>query len=308
MRLVTRADLDGLACAVLLRQVKTIETVKFAHPKDMQDGRIPVDRNDIIANLPYVQGTGMWFDHHYSESLRMHQGDYDGRLEMAPSTARVIASYYGFKRFARYEDMIMAVDKIDMAELSREDILHPKGWVLLAYLADARTGLGYYHDFTISNFQLMMKLIDLLESKVIDEILADVDVRERIKRYRSDHENYVQFLTENSYLDRNVVVTDARNQNDYYAGNRFLVYSLFPTANISIRIIDGKNKAFAVLALGHSILNRTAKTNIGKLMREYGGGGHIGAGTCQVAYTDVDRILGEVLAILKKNEGGKQPA
>ena len=302
MRLITRSDLDGLACAVLLKQVLTIDEVKFAHPKDVQDGKIPVDKNDIITNLPYVEGVGLWFDHHYSESLRKPLANIPGRLEMAPSTARVIANYYGMEKFKQYDDLLIAADKIDSADLTSEEIVNPQGWILLAYIADSRTGLGYYHDFTISNFNLMTKLIELLEHKTIEDILADPDVKERVNRFRNDQEKFTDLLKEHSWMDGKCVVSDFRNIDDFHAGNRFLVYSIFQEANISIRIIDGKNREFAVLALGHSITNRTAKVNIVRLMSLYGGGGHIGAGTCQIPYQDVKRVLKEILAEINKKE------
>ena len=302
MRLITRSDLDGMACAVLLKQVLTIEEVKFAHPKDVQDGKIPVDKNDIITNLPYVEGVGLWFDHHYSESLKKPLGIIPGRLEMAPSTARVVANYYGMEKFKKFDDMLIAADKVDSADLSREEILNPEGWILLAYIADSRTGLGYYHDFSISNFSLMTKLIELLEHQTIEQILADPDVKERINRFRNDQGKFTDLLKEHSWMDGKCVISDFRNIDDFHAGNRFLVYSVFPESNISIRIIDGKNRENAVLALGHSITNRTSRVNIGRLMAQYGGGGHIGAGTCQIPYQDVKRVLGEILTEIKKKE------
>lgn len=302
MRLITRSDLDGLACAVLLRQVVSIDEVKFAHPKDVQDGKIPVDKNDIITNLPYVEGVGLWFDHHYSESLKHKMENFSGRLEMAPSTARVVANYYGVEKFKKFDDLLIASDKVDSADLTKEEIEKPEGWILLAYIADSRSGLGYYHDFTISNYNLMMKLMDLLENKKIEEILEDKDVKERIKRFLSDQPKFEKLLKEKSWMDGPCVISDFRNNVEIHSGNRFLIYSLFPESNISVRIIDGKNKEFAVIALGHSILNRTSRVNIGRLMALYGGGGHIGAGTCQVAYKDVERVLKEIIDEIKKKE------
>lgn len=295
MRLLTRSDFDGLVCAVLLKQVENIEEIKFCHPKDMQDGKVEVTSNDIITNLPYVEGAGMWFDHHISEMDRNEGIEFKGRVELAPSTARVLVSHYGADKFEKYTDMIEDCDRVDSATLDYDDIMNPKGWVLLSYLMDSRTGLGYYHDYRISNYELMLKLIDLMAEKSLDEISNDPDVRERLDRFEDHRIKFHVMMRDHSKVYGDCVVTDLRNVIVTATGNRFLVYSIFPEANISIRIIDGKNKENVVFALGHSILNRTSEVNIGELLSKYGGGGHMGAGTCQVPYDDADRVLHELL-------------
>ncbi len=303
MRLITRADFDGLATAVLLKKMMTIDEVKFVHPKDMQDGKIPVDGNDIVTNLPYQPGVGLWFDHHFSETLRSSLDGFNGRFEEnAPSTARVVVNHFGEENFKEYGDMLEIADKVDSANLTEDEVLNPEGWILLAFIADSRTGLGYYHGYTISNYDLMMKLIGLLEKKSLEEILEDPDVKERVERYRNDSKKFVEILKERTKEYDKSIVVDLRGIPELPAGNRFVVYSLFPNANISIKILDGKKKEFAVLALGHSIFNRTSKVNIGELMSRYGGGGHAGAGTCQVPYEDVDRVLKEILEFIRLSE------
>src|SRR5512132_3496492 len=181
-RLVTRSDFDGLVCAVLLKKLDLIEEIKFVHPKDMQDGRVPVNDRDITTNLPYVDGVHLAFDHHSSEKLRVGPKDNHIIDPDAASAARVVFLHYGGKeRFHDVpEDMMEAVDKADSAQFSRDEILNPTGWVLLNYLMDARTGLGRFREFRISNYDLMMRLIDACLNHSVEEILAMPDVKERV--------------------------------------------------------------------------------------------------------------------------------
>jgi hypothetical protein len=295
MRLITRSDFDGLVSAVLLKQILTFDEILFVHPKDMQDAKIVVNSDDVVTNLPFVEGVGLWFDHHITELDRTRGMHYNGLIEIAPSTSRVIVNYYGVDRFSRYEKLVKAADKIDAADLRIDDILYPDNWILLGYITDSRTGLGYYHDFKISNYQLMMKLIDLLSEQSADDIVADPDVNERVDRYKQDQEKFTELLVLHSFDEGNCVVTDFRNIDHNLAGNRFLIYTLYPRSNVSIRIIDGKQKEFAVLAVGHSIINRTCTVDVGTLMARYGGGGHRGAGSCQIPYDQVESVLGDLM-------------
>jgi hypothetical protein len=295
MRLVTRSDFDGLVCAVLLKKVEQIDEIMFAHPKDMQDGKVEITSNDIITNLPYVKGCGMWFDHHSSELDKNSDINAAGRVELAPSTGRVLVNHYGADKFKDYQRMIDDCDKVDSANLNFDEIMNPQGWVLLSYVMDSRTGLGYYHDYRISNYELMMKMIDIMGTKSIEEITADPDVKERLDRYKEHQIKFHAMMRDHSKMYGDCVVTDLRNLIVTATGNRFLIYTIFPESNISLRIIDGKNKENVVFAVGHSILNRTSKVNVGALLSQYGGGGHVGAGTCQVPYADADKVLAEII-------------
>lgn len=285
-RLITRSDMDGLVCGVLLKELGIIEEVSFAHPKDMQDGLLEMGPSDITTNLPYVEGVYMAFDHHDSEAERV-EGNPDNHIINinAPSAARVVYNYFGGKdAFPRVSDAMMeAVDKADAAQFSKEDILNSQGWELLSFLMDARTGLGRFRDFTISNYQLMMHLIDhCREKQDINEILALPDVKERVDLYMENQPKFREQLERCSTVHDNLVVLDLRKEETIWPGNRFMIYALFPQTNISIHILWGKNKQNTVFACGKSILNRSSNTHIGKLMLEYGGGGHQAAGTCQV--------------------------
>lgn len=285
-RLVTRSDFDGLVCAVLLKQLNLIDDIKFVHPKDMQDGIINISPQDITTNLPYVPGCYLAFDHHSSEITRSGESLKQNHVidAKAPSAARVVYDYYGGKATfpEAWDDMMDAVDKADAAQFSREEILRPQGWVLLNYLMDSRTGLGRFRNFTISNYQLMMALIDACRHHTIDEIIALPDVQERVKLYHEHAEKFEQQIKSCASVHNNLVILDLRNEETIYAGNRFMVYALFEQCNISIHQIWGFKQQNTVFAIGKSILDRGSKTNVGELCLKFGGGGHTAAGTCQV--------------------------
>jgi nanoRNase/pAp phosphatase (c-di-AMP/oligoRNAs hydrolase) len=304
MRLITRSDFDGLVCAMLFKKMGMIEEMKFVHPKDMQDGLIEVSEDDILANVPYVPGCGLWFDHHASELLRMgEQVEFKGETRIAPSAARVVYEYYGGRdKFGPELDDIMAgVDKADSAQFSADDILNPSGWDLLSFIMDARTGLGRYRDYKISNYQLMEDLVDYCARMSIAEIMELPDVKERVDRYFELDREFREMLLQHTRTDGNVIITDLRGVETIYPGNRFMVYALFPEQNISIWTIDGRAKQNVVFACGHSIINRTSQTDVGALMLKNGGGGHKPAGTCQVPYAEADRVLQELIDTMKAN-------
>ncbi len=290
MRLVTRSDFDGLVCAALLKEAGIIDCWKFAHPKDLQDGVVPIDGNDCLANVPYVEGCGLWFDHHSSEDERLSlAGKFKGESRLTPSCARIIYEYYGGeKRFPGHADMMDAVDRVDSAQLTIDEIKHPTGWVLLGFLMDPRTGLGRWREFTISNYALMEKLIDCCISMSIEEILALPDVVERIELYNEQTEKFMKMVMAHTRTEGSVIISDLRSVETIYSGNRFMIYSLFPEQNISIWIVSGKGGAGCSCAVGYSVLNRTATIDVGSLMLKYGGGGHRAVGTCQFSDADMD--------------------
>ena len=294
-RLVTRSDFDGLVCAVLLRELDLIDDILFVHPKDMQDGKIEINERDITTNLPYVPGAHLVFDHHESEAVRNSgRRDFNHIIEVhAPSAARVVYNHYGGKAtFPRITDEMMeAVDQADSAQYSREDILEPKNWVLLNYLMDARTGLGRFRDFRISNYALRMELIEHCATHSIEEILALPDVQERVELYYAQEAQAKAQILQCAYQIGNLVVLDLREEETIWAANRFMIYALFPSANISIHVIWGLRKQNTVLACGKSILDRSSKTHVGNMMLEFGGGGHAAAGTCQIANEKADDML-----------------
>ena len=302
MRLLTRSDFDGICCAVLLKELGLMDEMVYAHPKDLQDGKIAVGSNDILANVPYVPGCGLWFDHHTSEQERLQlTGKYEGKSISAPSAARVISDYYNSEKLSRFKEMLHFVDKVDSADLSEDEILNPTGWILLGFICDPRTGLGYHKGYRISNLAFMNELVEHIRTKSIDEILSLPDTRERIAIYQENDQKAREFLKKHSRVEGSVLITDARGVEELPPSNRFLVYSLFPETNISIRMIDGKGKEFVAISVGYSILNRTATVDVGSLMLKYGGGGHKAVGTCQPPYNMADVALKQIVSACNSN-------
>ncbi|OQA47939.1 MAG: hypothetical protein BWY46_01628 [Firmicutes bacterium ADurb.Bin300] len=293
MRLVTRSDFDGLACGALLKDAGIIDTWQFAHPKDLQDGKIEITKNDCLANVPYVEGCGLWFDHHSSEHERLKlKGKYEGESRLAPSCARIIYEYYGGReRFSHYDDLMQAVDKVDSGNLTIDEILNPKDWILIGFIMDPRTGLGRWRNFTISNYQLMEKLIDCCRTMNTQEILTLPDVQERIVIYTEQSEKFKDMVLKHTRTEKDVIITDLRNVDPIFSGNRFIIYSLFPEQSISIWIVNGKGGVGCSCAVGYSIINRTSNIDVGSLMLKYGGGGHKAVGTCQFSDEEMNEKI-----------------
>ncbi|HET6507163.1 MAG TPA: exopolyphosphatase [Baekduia sp.] len=300
-RLVTRSDFDGLVCAALLKELGILDDILFVHPKDVQDGKVELNDRDITTNLPYVPGVHLSFDHHDSELVRVEDSPENHVIVAgAKSAARVVYDYYGgTDTFTSVgEDIMSAVDKADAADFTREDILEPQGWDYISFLMDPRTGLGRFRDFRISNYQLMMQLIDDITTKSIDEILLTPDVAERVDLYREHADAAIDQLGRCATRHGNAVVLDLREEDPIYATNRFTIYALFPECNVSVHVLWGLKRQNTVFAVGKSILDRSSKTDVGELMLEYGGGGHSAAGTCQVPNEDAERVQAELLARL----------
>jgi nanoRNase/pAp phosphatase (c-di-AMP/oligoRNAs hydrolase) len=296
-RLVTRSDFDGLVCAALLKHLGILDDILFVHPKDVQDGKVEMGPNDVTTNLPYSPDVAISFDHHSSEATRV--GDAHGNHVIVPdaqSAARVVYDHYGGADvFPGIEELMDAVDKGDAAQFTTEEILHPDGWVMLNFLMDPRTGLGRFREFRISNYQLMMQLIDVCTAMPIEEILRSPDVKERVELYHAHADAAVEQIRRCATVHGNLVVLDLREEEVIHPTNRFTLYALYPQCDISIHALWGLRKQNTVFAMGKSILDRGSKTNVGALMLGYGGGGHDAAGTCQVANEDAPRVLDELI-------------
>ena len=302
-RLVTRSDFDGLVCAMILKELGLIDDIKFVHPKDVQDGKVDITSNDITTNLPFDPRVGLAFDHHESELTRNADVDFGGRYIIdgeAKSAARVVYDYYGgAEGIPRISDELMeAVDKGDSADFTLDEILHPEGWVLMNFLMDARTGLGRFHDFRVSNYDLMMMLIDFCLQHKIDEVLELPDVKERVELYFDQQEKFIDQVRQLARVEGRVVVLDLREEDVIYAGNRFMVYALYPEAQISVHVAWGFRKQNTAVMIGKSILDKRSETNIGEICLTYGGGGHRNAGTCQLDNDKVDEALPDIIAAL----------
>nr|CRH06937.1 putative Exopolyphosphatase-related protein [Candidatus Magnetococcus massalia] len=302
-RLVTRSDFDGLVCAMLFKEMDMIDDIKFVHPKDMQDGVIDITDRDITTNLPYNAGCHLCFDHHHSETVRV--GDQnDGKLPEnmiidadAPSAARVVYNYYGGKeKFPNIgEDLMFGVDQADSAQYNEEEVLHPDGWPLMNFLMDARTGLGRFRNFKVSNYELMMELIDYCRNHTIEEVLQLPDVKERVDLYFEQETLFKTQIQMRTKIHGPLALLDLRLDDTIHAGNRFIIYALYPQCNISMHVLWGKDRKNTVFALGKSIFDRSSKVNIGELCLKYGGGGHHAAGTCQVPNADYMRVQKELI-------------
>ena len=301
-RLITRSDFDGLVCAMLLRELEMIDEIKFVHPKDVQDGKVDINENDITTNLPFDPRVGLAFDHHESELVRNNMEAYGHKFICLreKSAARVVYNYYGgAERFKTVSEEIMtAVDKGDSADFTIDEILEPKGWVLMNFVMDARTGLGRFHDFRISNYQLMMELIDFCAHHTIDEVLENPDVKERTVMYFEQQEQFKKQLSENVKIVGKVALLDLRPLETIYTGNRFMIYAMYPEAEVSVHVAWGFQKQNTAVMIGKSIINKAGTTDIGQLCLSYGGGGHTNAGTCQLDNDIVDKELPNILAVL----------
>lgn len=295
MRIVTRGDFDGLASSVFVSMCEQVREVRFVHPKDAQDGRVVTDAEDIVINLPYIKGCGLWFDHHTSEqNFRPAENEFKGRFEIAPSCARVIYNYYKDRfddKFKPFMDFLEAADRLDSANLTLDDVTNPSGWILLGLTLDPRSGLG-------PEFRKYFRwLIEYIKELPLEKVIIHPEVKRRTDRVLHEQEQFKELLRKYSHQDGKVILTDFRELVEKPVGNRFLVYTLYPTANVEMRIFRGFNGT-VVIAVGHSIFNRTCKVNIGDMLKEYGGGGHAGAGTTQVPEKDADARIQEILARL----------
>jgi nanoRNase/pAp phosphatase (c-di-AMP/oligoRNAs hydrolase) len=297
-RLVTRSDFDGLVCAALLKELGVIDDILFVHPKDVQDGKVELSAGDITTNLPYRSEVALAFDHHSSEQLRVGDGATNRvMIADADSAARVVYDHFGgAERFPRVSpEMMEAVDRADAAKLSMDDILNPQGWILLSYLMDPRTGLGRFREFRISNYQLMMQLIDWCLTMSIEDILESPDVAERVALYRAHADAAAEQIRRASTVHDQVVVLDLRGEEIIHPTNRFLLYALYPKCRVSIHVLWGLRQQNTVFAVGRSIVDRSSQVDIGALMLAHGGGGHNAAGTCQIANEDAETVLAELV-------------
>jgi len=304
MRLVTRADFDGLACGSILMELGMIDSWLFVHPKDLQDGKIEVTENDVLTNVPYAPGCGMWFDHHASEMDRVGADvNVEGARYIAPSCARIIYDYYeGSTRLPHLDEMVIAVDKVDSANLTVEEIINPKNWILLGFIMDPRTGLGRQHSkFTIGNWELMGELMDACRDFTIDELLMLPNVAERVEYYHKQTKDFRLMIIEHSRVEGDAIITDLRGVSPIHTGNRFLLYSLYPAQNISVWVADGII-GNCMIAVGYSILDKSSTVHVGKIMAHYGGGGHMQVGTCQVPHEDTDQVIEELVHHINSHE------
>lgn len=293
MRLVTRGDLDGLTSAVLISIMEDIDSIELIHPQDITDRKFEIRENDIMANLPYHPKCSMWFDHHqFTESNEKPPEDFKGRYALEPSVARVIYDHYLSDRLKKFETLVNETDRFDSAQLSIEDVTDPKGIILLGFTIDGRSGIGKFEDY-------FRNLVGSLQTMSIDEVLTQPKVADRIRLMKEHNSFFLNMIREHSYVDGNVVITDFRSLEKVPVGNRFLVYTLFPDVNVSVRLQWGPNREFVAATLGHSIFNRTSRANCGVICSKFGGGGHKGAGAVPLKTDDAEEKIAGIVRILK---------
>jgi hypothetical protein len=339
MRLVTRADFDGLACgAVITLMEDTVDSFLFVEPKFMQDGQVEIRKGDIIANLPYHPNCTLWFDHHITNAPawqkhigvqgsefrvpRSQPGTQNpepetptivpgkGGFRIAPSAARVVYEYYteGNRQQAtgnrkieerikileseRMKFMLDEADKIDAAQLTPEDVLHPAGYVLISMTIDGK----YAEDEPY-----WRRLIDLLRDRSLEETLSDPEVKIRCQKILDEQEKFKKILLERTTLKGNVIFTDLRGVNNIPDGNRFLVYTLLPKGNISLKVADDAQRPnTTAISVGYNIFGTTSKVNVGALMEKHGGGGHHVVGSCRVPQNEADKHVKEIFEAIKE--------
>jgi oligoribonuclease NrnB/cAMP/cGMP phosphodiesterase (DHH superfamily) len=295
MRLVTRGDLDGVTSAVLISTMEKIDDIELIHPQDITDKKFEVKSNDILANLPYHPECAMWFDHHeFTIGSERPPDTFKGRHEIAPSVARVIYEYYASDRLEPYEYLVKETDRFDSAQLTFQDVLNPKGIILLGFTIDARTGIGKFKEYFVL-------LVNWLKSLPAEEVLSQSIVKKRVQLLKENNEKFLKILNENSGQEGNVVITDFRSLDKVPIGNRFLIYTLFPKTNISIRLQWGPGKKFVAVTLGHNIFNKTSRTNCGQICSEFGGGGHKGAAACPLKPDKAEKQIAEIIKKIRED-------
>lgn len=294
MRIVTRPDLDGIVCAALLHEAEDItEPVKWAEPNEIQEGRIPLKKGDILANLPFDKRCSLWFDHHFSSRINE---PFNGAFELAPSAARVVYKYYQGKFKRDYAELVRETDRIDSADLTLDEVLNPSSNpYFLLYLT-----IGQNDPEERAYWDL---LVGLFRQETIEIIMGNVQVKDRCRRALEQEQQFGNFLKAHTQCIDHVSVTDFRSLPVMPQGNRFLVFSLFPDAVVNMKLlIKGSARKQVVLKLGRSIFNRNCRVNLGMLLRRYGGGGHEGAGSARMPEEDADTTIKEILAVLLKNQ------
>ncbi|MCX7834949.1 MAG: exopolyphosphatase [bacterium] len=285
-RSVTRADLDGIVCTVLLKQIFEIHSVFFTEAFPLQNGQVEIFSNDIITNLPYHQNCWMWFDHHASNEPNF---EYRGSWKVAPSAARVVFDYFQDPRFQRFQDMVLQTDRIDSAYLTSDEIANPSGYFLIELTI---------HPKNPEDEPYWLKLIQWLsESASAEYVLNQSEGKMRAENVLRELEEYKTLLSIHSKLDQNIVITDFRTIQKLPTENRFLVYGLYPTAEISVKLanVQTKQGEMVKISLGRSIVNRSSNTNLGLILAEFGGGGHSAAGSVHVKPQDADMVLQSIL-------------
>jgi hypothetical protein len=311
MRLVTRADFDGLVCGALLTKFEPIDAYLFVEPKFMQDGLVKIRTGDIIANLPFHPNCTLWFDHHvtnttpdFAKPIVLGKGGF----RLAPSAARVVYEYYKelsdkqqpvgeekttqeiieFLDSERIRYLLHETDRIDAGKLEPEDVLDPQGYVLISMTTDGRNA---------GDEAYWLKIIELLRDASLEEILRDPEVSRRCQQIRDEQEQLRQLLLARTVMKGNVIFVDLRGIQEIPDGNRFLIFTLFPQGNIQVKVADDKQRENTTsISVGYNIFNTTSNVNVGELLSHHGGGGHKVVGSCRVPNDQAEMAIREIVA------------
>ena len=297
MRIVTRPDFDGIVCAVLLFEALDIKApVLWVEPNHVQKGWVNIQNEDIIANLPYSERCALWFDHHFTNQI---DKPFKGAFRIAPSAAGIIFEYYKSSLQRDYSELVQAADKIDAANLTLDEVLHPEKYpyVLLS--------------LTISNEMLpnepyWNKLVELFSKYDIHQVLKNAEVKQHCQNVVAQNDRYVDFLRKHTMLNQHVSITDFRPFDKLPGGNRFLVYSLFPESAVNVRIrYEDPDKDMVAVSVGHSIFNPKCNVNVGLMLAQFDGGGHRGAGSTRLPAGKADESILQIIDCLVKNENNE---
>ena len=320
MRLVTRADFDGLVCGALVTKFEPIDSYLYVEPKFMQDGLVDIRQGDIITNLPYHPNCTLWFDHHISNTTPDFPQPIvigKGGFRLAPSAARVVCGYYtelgnrqqasgnskmrpeeilAFLNTERMKYLLHEADRIDAGKLETNDVLDPQGYVLISMTTDGRNA---------GDEPYWLKIIDLLRDATLEETLNDSDVKRRCQRIRDEQEKLRKLLLERTTMKGNVIYCDLRGVKAIPDGNRFLIFTLFPKGNIQVKVThDSQRENSTAISVGYNIFNPTSHVNVGELLKHYGGGGHKVVGSSRVPNERAEQSIKEILAAVTESRKG----
>ncbi len=312
MRLVTRADFDGLVCGALVTKFENVDDHLFVEPKFLQDGLVDIRHGDIITNLPYHPNCSLWFDHHITNTTPDFPQPIvlgKGGFRLAPSAARVVYEYYSevgmrheatgnskisgeeilsFLGTERMKYLMHEADRIDAGKLEQEDVLNPQGYVLISMTTDGRNA---------GDEPYWLKMIGLLREASLEETLADAEVARRCQQIRDEQDKLRAILLARAEQRKNVIYVDLRGIQEIPDGNRFLIFTLFPQANIQVKVThDSQRENTTAISVGYNIFNPTSNVNVGELLKNYGGGGHKVVGSSRVPNDKAEQAIEEILA------------
>ncbi|MCX8197058.1 MAG: hypothetical protein N3G80_01945 [Candidatus Micrarchaeota archaeon] len=289
MRLYTHTDFDGVVSAVFLVEVEEIDEILFIDPANIQSGRVQITKFDILADLPYDKRCGMWFDHH--ESNKPKEGTkFAGLWKIAPSCAQVIYDWADNPYLDKYKELLSEVNKIDSGQVPLDEAKNPKGWFLLSNTLETSAPKKEDDDYRRHVIELIRKNPD------IHSILSDERVAKRSQKVFSDLEILKDILLNNTKIIGKVAYSDLRQVENIPRGNNYFIYSLFPDVLASVRLLPGEEDGVHIkISAGHNVYGAKSNFNIGKAMKEMGGGGHFAVGGAKVRKEEAEKLAMDLI-------------